>query len=83
MITNKPVFNIPDVELRENCWRYKAASESLETTGEELDWQSALGILQGVAQHGTTWSVIYSPSAKDLHFSVYQDWDTVYRVVMP
>ena len=40
-------------------------------------------ILRNAAQQGTTWSVVYSPTQKDLHFSVYQKWDTIYHSRIP
>ena len=39
-----------------------------------------MNILQDVAQKGTTWSAIYSPTTGDLYFSVYQKWDTIYHL---
>jgi hypothetical protein len=82
VLTNKPVFNVPDATLREKCWRYRSICESLEKTGGTVDWQVGMKILQDVSQKGTTWSVVYSPRTKELHFTVYQQWNKPYHLGM-
>jgi hypothetical protein len=80
VLTNKPVYGVPDATLREKCWRYKSISETLEKTAGNVDWRAGLKILRDVSQNGTTWSVVYSPPARDLSFSVYQKWDVIYHL---
>jgi len=80
VMTNKVIYDVPDAKLKEKCWRYKSISETLEKTNGKIDWQAGIQILRNVSQEGTTWSVIYSPTSKDLHFSVYQSWDKVYHL---
>jgi choloylglycine hydrolase len=82
VLSTKPIYNVPDSELRRNCWRYRSMSRTLENTKGNADWRAAMRILQNVAQKGTTWSVVYLPVTKDVYFSVYQDWDTIYRAIM-
>ncbi len=79
-LTNKPVYGMPDATLRKQCWRYDTIAEALGKAGGSVDWQSGLKILQDVAQKGTTWSAVYSPTARDVFFSVYQSWDVVYHL---
>ncbi|UCC43273.1 MAG: linear amide C-N hydrolase [Candidatus Zixiibacteriota bacterium] len=83
VLTNKPIFEVPDADLREKCWRYRSISETLEKTQGNIEWKAGMKILQDVTQEGTTWSVIYSPTTKDVYFSVYQNWDTVYHLTVP
>jgi choloylglycine hydrolase len=80
VLTTKPIYNVSDADLRDQCWRYRSMSETLGETKGDVDWKDAMNILRGVSQKGTTWSVIYSPATKDLYFSVYQDWDKVYHL---
>jgi hypothetical protein len=80
VLTNKPVYDVPDAVLRERCWRYQSISESIEDATGNMDWQAAMKILKDVTQKGTTWAVVYSPTSRDLYFSVYQDWDTIYHL---
>jgi hypothetical protein len=80
VLTNKPVYGVPDATVREKCWRYKSISETLEKTAGDVDWRAGLKILRDVSQKGTTWSVVYSPTARDLYFSVYQTWDIIYHL---
>jgi hypothetical protein len=82
VLENRPIHSMTDEELRAKGWRYRTMSESLESAEENLDWEDGLRILKDVAQKGTSWSVIYSPTGKDLYFSVYQQWDTVYHLTM-
>jgi hypothetical protein len=83
VLTTKPVFNVPDSLLREQCWRHKSISETLEKTHGQVNRQSAMQILQDVEQKGTTWSIVYSPPQKELHFSVYKQWEKVYHLALP
>jgi hypothetical protein len=83
VLTTKPIYNVSDQALRDECWRYRTISEALESTAGDVDWQAGMGILQDVSQVGTTWSVVYAPSTKELYFSVYQDWDVIYHLRMP
>jgi hypothetical protein len=80
VLSTKPIYNVPDAKLREQCWRYRSMSEILEKTKGNVDWKTGMKILQDVTQKGTTWSVLYSLTSKELHFSVYQNWETVYHL---
>jgi hypothetical protein len=80
VLTNKPVYDVPEEKLREQCWRYKSLAEALDKTNGDVDWKAGLKMLRDVSQKGTTWSVVYSLPIKELHFSVYQKWDTIYRL---
>jgi penicillin V acylase-like amidase (Ntn superfamily) len=83
VLTNKMIHGVSEASLREACWRYKGISEALETTQEAVDWQAALSVLRDAHQKGTTWSVVYLLASRQLYLSVYQDWDTVYRIRVP
>ena len=83
VMSTKPVYNVPDSVMRENCWRFRRMSESLEQAPENQDWKMAMRILENVAQRGTTWSAAYSLTTKELYFSVYQHWETVYHSAFP
>jgi hypothetical protein len=84
VLTTKPVYNVSDANLSEKCWRYRSISESLEKTKGNVDWKAGMKILQDVTQKGTTWSVIYLATTRELYFSVYQKWDDLYHLmIMP
>ncbi len=80
VMTNRAIAGVPDAKLREKCWRYKRTSETLEKTGGQVDWDGGMKMLKDVSQKGTTWSVIYRPTSRDLYLSVYQDWERVYHL---
>jgi penicillin V acylase-like amidase (Ntn superfamily) len=80
VLTTKPIYNVSDADLRDQCWRYRSISETLEKTNGNVDWKAGMSILRDVAQKGTTWSVIYSATTKDLYLSIYQNWDKVYHL---
>jgi len=80
VLTTKPIYNVSDADLREKCWRYRSISETLDNTKGNVDWEAGMKILQDVEQKGTTWSVIYSPTTKELYFSVYQKWNIIYHL---
>ena len=80
VLTNKFVHDVPDEALREQCWRYRGISAALDASKGDLDWNEGLRILRSVKQMGTTWSALYSPTSKDIYFSVYQTWDKIYHL---
>jgi hypothetical protein len=80
VLSTRPIYNVPDAKLRDQCWRYRSMSETLEKTKGNVDWKAGMKILQDVTQKGTTWSVAYSLTSKELHFSVYQNWDKIYHL---
>lgn len=83
VMSTKRIHNMSDADLRGTCWRYKGMSEALESAGGNVDWKAGMRILRDVAQKGTTWSAVYSPTAKGLYVSVYQEWESIYRLEMP
>jgi hypothetical protein len=83
VLTNKVVHDVPTAKLKEKCWRYAGISKALEGDTGLIDWKAGLKILQNAHQKGTTWSVVYSLKSRELYFSVYQDWATVYHLKFP
>lgn len=83
VLSTKRIYNVPEANLRDNCWRYRIMSEALEKTQGNVDWEGGMRILQDVTQKGTTWSVVYCLPTKELYFCVYQDWETVYHLNIP
>jgi predicted choloylglycine hydrolase len=80
VLTNKPIYNVPDAKLREKCWRFRSISETLEKSKGAIDWKAGLKILRDVVQKGTTWSVVYSLTDRELYVSIYQDWNRIYHL---
>jgi penicillin V acylase-like amidase (Ntn superfamily) len=80
VLTNTPVYNVPDQTLREQCWRYKSLATALDEAKGEVAWKPGLKMLQAVSQKGTTWSVVYSLPTRELHVCVYQTWETTYHM---
>jgi hypothetical protein len=80
VLTTTRIYDVSDADLRNKCWRYRTLSAALENTRADVDWEAGMSILQDVAQKGTTWSAVYSPSTREVHFSVYQAWSTIYHL---
>ncbi|MGB2959468.1 MAG: carcinine hydrolase/isopenicillin-N N-acyltransferase family protein, partial [Bacteroidota bacterium] len=72
VMSTKRVHEVADSALREKCWRYRTMSEALEAEGGNVDWKASMNILRDVEQKGTTWSIVYSASTRDVYFSVYK-----------
>jgi hypothetical protein len=83
VLENRAISGATDEMLRTNGWRHRTMSEALESFESTPAWAEGLEILEKVAQKGTSWSAIYSPTDTDVHFTVYQDWDEVYRLDLP
>jgi len=82
-LTNKRITDASADDLREACWRYRSMSESLEPADGVMNWKSGMKILHDVQQKGTAWSALYSPTAGEVYFSVYQNWDKNYHLIIP
>jgi predicted choloylglycine hydrolase len=80
VLSTKPVYNVPEIQRRNDCWRYNTMGEALEIVNGRVNLHSGMQILQDVHQIGTTWSVIYMLSTREIYFTVYQDWDEVYYI---
>ena len=48
VLSTRPVYNVPDADLRENCRRFRAMSEALESADGIVDWKGGMKILQDV-----------------------------------
>lgn len=80
IMTNKTIFNVPETQLQEKCWRYNKISALLDKSNGNINWNEGMHILKDVSQEGTTWSVIYLPNSDEIYFSVYQTWDKIYHI---
>lgn len=82
-MSTKRIHGVSEANLRENCWRYDTMCETLGSTERRMDWTGCMGLLRDLEQKGTTWSIVFAPAGRELYFSVYKDWDTVYHLAMP
>jgi len=82
-LSTKPVYGVSDAQQRKNCWRHASMAGTLRAIEGVADYEATLAILEDVNQKGTTWSIAFNLTERELHFSVYQDWDTVYYLAMP
>lgn len=82
-LTNKAVHQVPAEKLKEQCRRYRALSGKLEPAKPLAGWRDGMQLLRDVSQKGTSWSVVYSLTKKELFFTVYQQWSVVYRLAFP
>lgn len=82
-MSTKRIHGTSDENLRESCWRYDTMCGTLGSVEGRMDWTGCMGLLQDLEQKGTTWSIVFAPAGRELHFSVYKDWDTVYHLAMP
>jgi len=80
VLTNRPIYGVSDAKLKEKCWRYKSMSGALEVAKGKVDWRAGMKILQDVKQNGTTWSAVYGLRSREVYFSVYQKWDTIFHL---
>lgn len=80
VMTNKVIYNVPDASLKDKCWRYESLSSTLDKTKGDVNWEQGMQMLKDVSQKGTTWSVVYSLTNKELYFSVYQTWEKIYHL---
>ncbi len=61
-----------------HCPRYDTISKELEFTQGTLTPQTAMDLLQNVAQNSTQWSVVYSISTGEIHIGMGRDYDEIH-----
>jgi hypothetical protein len=82
VLSTKPIYDIPEADRVQQCWRYQGMTEALIGKQGKLDWHDGMTILRDVHQDGTTWSTVYMLAKKELYLTVYQSWGTVYHLRM-
>lgn len=82
VITNSPLFNVPEAKRKSKCWRYKRASELLEKAYGEVGWKDAMSILKSVSVKGTQWSTICDMQSKEIYISLYRDYKNIKKLII-
>ena len=82
VVTNSPLYNVPEEKRMLTCWRYKKASELLEKTNGVADWKAGMNILKSVSVKGTQWSTICDMKSKEIFISLYRNYDDIKKVVI-
>jgi penicillin V acylase-like amidase (Ntn superfamily) len=82
VVTNSPLYNVPEEKRRLKCWRYKRASDLLKKTNGDIDWKAGMNILKSVSVKGTQWSTICDMKTKEIFISLYRDYDDIKKAVI-
>ena len=82
VITNSPLYKVPEDQRAKNCWRYKKASDMLNKTQGDIDWKAGMDILKAVSLKGTQWSTICDMKTKVIYISLYKDYDDIKKVLV-
>lgn len=72
-----------DPQQRQSDWRYRTASQQLESAGGKLAWTEAMGLLRQVAQRHTRWSVVYGLRSGDVRLVTGKRFGTVHDFRLP
>ena len=82
VVTNSPLYNVPEEKRILTCWRYKKASDLLKKTNGVVDWKAGMNILKSVSGKGTQWSTICDMISKEIYISLYRNYDDIKKVVI-
>ena len=82
VVTNSPLYNVPESQRIMTCRRYKKASDLLKKTNGEVDWKAGMNILKSVSVKGTQWSTICDMKRKEIFISLYRNYEDIKKVVM-
>lgn len=82
VVTNSPLYNVPEEKRILTCWRYKKASDLLKKTNGVVDWKAGMNILKSVSVKGTQWSTICDMKSKEIFISLYRNYDDIKKVVI-
>jgi hypothetical protein len=96
VVTNRPLCNVDEQQLRADCRRYRTLSDAVNEVGIGLDWQDGMDTLQRAAQHNvnyviegeqwivsTQWSAVFDMTAREAFVCAGRDYETVYRLQVP
>jgi hypothetical protein len=63
-----------------NCWRYDTIHQQLETHHGALTSETALNLLQDVAQDNTQWSIVYGMSDGGIYVALGGDFQKIHNL---
>jgi len=61
------------------CRRYDKISDMMQTTGGNLNTQSAADLLSEVSQNNTQWSVLYHLQSGDIELNMGRQFDSIHK----
>jgi hypothetical protein len=82
VVTNSPLYDVPERKRILTCWRYKKASDLLKKTNGDVDWKAGMNILKSVSVKGTQWSTICDMKNKEIFISLYRNYDDIKKVII-
>jgi len=82
VVTNSPLYEVPEKERIKACRRYKKASNLLKKANGDVDWRAGMNILKEVSLKGTQWSTICDMKSKEIYISLYRNFNDIMKVVI-
>ena len=96
VVTNTPMCDVDENQLRRKCSRYRRLAGALEKAGASFDWAAGMKALQSAAQHNvsyilegerwrvsTQWSAIFDMTSRQAYVCLDRDFGTVYKLQIP
>lgn len=81
VVTNIPLYQVPEKQRRADCWRYRTASDLLAAKKGKGDWKDMLSVLNAVHQGSyTIWSYAANLKAGELYLCMNSDFSKVFEV---
>lgn len=65
-----------------DCWRYKAASQSLAEAQGSISQDKAMHLLKDTSQGNTAWSVVYNLNSGQIHLVMGKNYDRVHTFTL-
>lgn len=78
IVTNVPLLNKSEEEIRNECWRYRTADDFLQGVYGGIDWRDGMNILQSISTADTQWSSLYDMNTKEIYISLYRNFDDIF-----
>lgn len=76
VVTNIPVWDIPNQQLMNDCWRYNSLYSELEENQGALTWSEGMVALENVHLN-CPWSAIYDMTNKGIYVSVFNNYEDI------
>jgi hypothetical protein len=78
IITNNLLFNVPEEERRNDCWRYRTIDDFMQGLNGRINWVKGMNLLESISVEDTQWSSLYNMNNKEIYISLYRNFDDIF-----
>lgn len=80
IVTNILLFNVPEVERRSECWRYRTVDDFMQGVDGWISWEEGMNVLESISVQDTQWSSLFHMKNKEIFISLYRNFNDIFLV---